>query len=209
MPLITPRLVFLHLPKTGGTWIRAALPRAGIQCRNVGQYNGHVIPRARAKRGRLVFTFVRETVSWYGSYWAFKTKRDGWGVRSDPGPRQHINTFDADCRAETFEEFICNVLELWPGHYTREYIEPFTAAADVVGRYEHLADDLVQILQRADEPFDEERLRLTHPQRVTGRGIRFAGRLWLPDNLRDRLVESEPGAASRPPGGQPDGYESR
>jgi len=71
--LIFPTAVFLHVPKTGGKWVKAAVANAGLE---FTEWNAHgdihndlsYCPH----RDRFVFAFVREPLSLYQSYWRFK-----------------------------------------------------------------------------------------------------------------------------------------
>lgn len=58
--------VFLHVPKTGGTWIRAALRLSGTieqEFKDHLHFNG--LPEDVKKSNRMVFAFVRNPWDWY------------------------------------------------------------------------------------------------------------------------------------------------
>jgi hypothetical protein len=160
--LIFDRAIFLHVPKTGGTWVKAAAANAGLRFEEHlvdGDIHGDLsycpFP------DRFIFAFVREPLSLYKAYWRFKLKQ-GWDERSP---------FDKDCKAPTFAAFVENVLRREPAWCTRMfegYVGPPEREIDFVGRYESLADDLVEALRLSGAAFDEQALRATAPVNVSG-----------------------------------------
>lgn len=180
MALVLPHSIFLHVPKTGGTWVRTAIDRAGIPNResNRGQeplgFRFHTDLTNTTDRGplnltfrrrpgtwyipggRFCFAFVRNPLDWYRSYWAHRMRK-GWK------PRHKI---DSVCASDEFETFVGHMLEKFPG-YVSELYELYTGPeADeigFVGRQENLVPDLIRALRDAGEPFDEGRIRETGP----------------------------------------------
>ncbi len=156
--LIFKNAVFLHVPKTGGTWVKAAVSNAGIEFEEYlvdGDIHGDL--SYCPFRDRFIFAFVREPLSVYQAYWRFKTMV-GWDQR---------NPFDMDCAAPTFHTFVENVLRLEPAWCSRMFEDYVgrTVADEIsfVGRYEALADDLVRALGMIGASFDEPALRATPP----------------------------------------------
>jgi len=178
--LLLPKSVFIHIPKTGGMWVRQAIINAGIPAREkcckwhegtnaewgLGKNgerlpNPHVCLHAAAHdidpQGRFTFAFVRHPLDFYISYWCFK-KRSGW----DMG-----NGIDRNVCHETFDGFVRDCLRIMPSGkglatYTYEwFLDEAGWTLDFVGKQESLADDLVRALRLAGETFDEEALRRT------------------------------------------------
>jgi hypothetical protein len=159
--LIFQNAVFLHVPKTGGTWVKAAAVNAGLTFDEYlvdGDVHGDLsycpFP------SRFLFAFVREPLSLYRSYWRFKA-RAGW----DP-----LNPFDVDVAASSFESFVENVLRVKPAWCTRmfeDYVGPPPQEINFIGRFESLVEDLVRALRRAGEAFDERAIRETPPVNVS------------------------------------------
>ena len=173
--MLTPRVFFLHVPKTGGTWATQALIAAGVPCRAVeipsrNHYaeHGHVwladiVPDERL----LSVAFVRHPLDWWRSVWAHRM-REGWLF-----PNHEI---DSRASSTDFAEFVEMVIEHLPG-FLDGFFERFTGPPErpiaFVGRFERLVDDLVLALRLAGEPFDEVALR-THPPQNVGTYDRFA-----------------------------------
>jgi hypothetical protein len=179
--------VFLHVPKTGGTWVREALRAGGVAVEPVDPDEPHTELDACPCPQKFKIAFVRHPLSVYQSYWRFK-KTDGWDRR---------NPFDGACASGSFASFVENVLAKYPGWCSRRF-ESFVGVAgaeiEFVGRCERLADDLVRALRAAGEPFDEARLRETPPVNVSVWPIEDAR--W-PDNLAERVLTSESDALER------------
>ena len=142
------RFVFLHIPKTGGSWVSQAMANAGIELDELGAH-----PQGAEVEigGRFTFAFVREPLSWFGSAWKFhrRVSLSHWPTIND--------WIDLD-----FPGFVDGMVVSSPGYlseYFRAFIGPPEDQIDFVGRYEQLADDLVTALRSAGQDFDEDALR--------------------------------------------------
>ncbi len=187
--LILKNAVFLHVPKTGGSWVKAAIRNAGIDAEEYivdGDLHGDLSYCPFPER--FVFAFVREPLSLYESYWRFKTA-GAWDTR---------NPFDMECGAPTFAAFVDNVLRLEPAWCSRmfeDYVGRTPAdEVDFVGRFESLADDLVRALQLSGTTFDEQRVRATPPINVST--VTRERARWTPE-LATRVSASEQRAILR------------
>ncbi|MDE1942848.1 MAG: hypothetical protein KGI47_06860 [Betaproteobacteria bacterium] len=180
--LILKNSCFIHVPKTGGTWVRHALLKAGADFEYY-TLNGtsHISLADCPCPERFKFAFVRHPLGLYKSYWQFKMTY-GW----DDG-----NALDNACRTDSFREFILGVTSRFPGAYgngLNDMIGPEDRPIEFVGRYENLLEDLVTALTRAGESFDEARLRAAAPVNVSDK-LRFPAR-YTPD-LVERVVAVE------------------
>jgi Sulfotransferase family len=153
--LILANAVFLHVPKTGGTWVREALHASGAA---FDEYfvdgDQHADLSYCPCPDKLKFAFVRHPCGVYASYWRFKMA-EGWDLR---------NPFDAECAATSFPDFVQGVLNKQPGWCSRmfeDYVGPPDRQIEFIGRFERLPDDLVHALRLAGEAFDERALRET------------------------------------------------
>ncbi len=157
MPLLLNRSAFLHIPKTGGTWVRNVLSEMGLVRRLLlyrdpalsieGVVPSHHTIIKDEDRPAVVFAFVRHPLTWYRSYWAWKSRMFAWNP---------YNPLDRSCASADFETFVRNVIEVYPdGYLTRAY-PFFLRHCTHAGRFEFLATDLMKILDLAGEPYDAE-----------------------------------------------------
>ena len=121
--IVTDRFVFLHLHKSGGTFVNEALLRFVPGARAVGYH----LPRRfvpPADQGKPVLGTVRNPWSYYVSWYAFQAAR--------PEPNNLFRILSDDRRLG-FEPTIRNMLELGSGG---DRLEPLIAAlpADYSGR---------------------------------------------------------------------------
>jgi hypothetical protein len=140
--------------------------------------------------GRFTFAFVREPLSWYGSWWQFRRMED-------PSHRMKafFNLFPPDRFVNLpFEQFVAGCVDWVPGYVSRlyrGYVGPPEAPIDFVGRFERLADDLVLALRTAGQDFDEEALRSFPPVNVS------APMPACSQEVRERLMVAEREAYER------------
>ncbi|MGA9285448.1 MAG: hypothetical protein WBV85_08395 [Solirubrobacteraceae bacterium] len=161
---LTEKMIFFHLPKTGGTWAEMAIQAAGVAITYPGALgdqpysaHGHANLDDVAAGDRFSVAFVRHPLYWWRSYWGHRM-RTGW--RSDNG-------LDVAAASNDFNEFIVGVLEYREG-YVSELVSQFVGTpvqkVDFVGRFEHLIDDLCTALRLGGESFSEAAIRAYPPQ---------------------------------------------
>jgi len=159
--LILPHSCFLHVPKTGGSWVKQAIIAAGIPAREHSREGyTHLGIADCPEPGLFRFAFVRNPLGLYRSYWQYKMTV-GW----DPA-----NALDQRCRSDDFATFVSAVLLAFPGIYARslcDYVGPPEAPIEFVGHYENLVEDLVQALTLAGERFDASAIRELPPSNVS------------------------------------------
>lgn len=171
MCLLTKNAAFMHIPKTGGSWVTKALENAGLNPKRiVSRYpheatsnvegSIHCIPtwdeEFLSKEHK--FCFVRHPINWYTSFWAFRMHREFW-VMDEP--------FQANTMAGSFHEFLDNVLKRYPYGYLTYMFGMYTYVATRVGKTENLRNNLVELLDLAGEDYDKEALLATPRQLVT------------------------------------------
>ena len=195
--MCTSRTTFYHIPKTGGTWVKLAMRRSGLEVgrarehRRVGHPFGlkreHATPatvRDEYKEDRLSFCFVRHPVEWLRSSWAFRYRTQGMGKTAP------IH----DLWVDEFQLFVLAVLEHLPGYVTQlyqYYIGLDADGIDFIGRQESLADDLVRVLALAGEAFDEETLRSVPPRNVAAARPEVARLCTLDPSVERQVLDSE------------------
>lgn len=159
--LILPHSCFLHVPKTGGSWVKQAIFAAGIPAREHSRDGyTHLGISDCPQPGLFRFAFVRNPLGLYRSYWQFKMTV-GWDA---------ANTLDQRCRSDDFATFVTSVLASFPGVYAqslRDYVGPPEAPIEFIGRFENLVEDLVQALTLAGEHFDAAAVRQLPPSNVS------------------------------------------
>ena len=170
--------VFLHIPKTGGNWVRGVLEKLDLIEGEIGHKHSDVdrvlfepyfntgwLVRLKQQYRKqcpifdppFLFCFVRHPLSWYESWFKYMSQpkrnwRD-WPRRKGPldwHPNAPINgTGD-----KGFNRFVQNVMEYFPGYVTQLYGWYTKRGVDFVGHQESLREDMVELLQRLDVEFD-------------------------------------------------------
>lgn len=159
MALFLPqqRLLILHIPHTGGTWIKAALSSWGVGFEQADGLGDHNLPEAYDHPGVARAVFIRHPVTWLESMW--RGHHGGWPV-DRPGTAMVRERYWSPNRLlgrlfgeRDFEAFIRRYLEEQPGFVGR-MVEWFVGPpgwpkVDFVGRQERLRDHLVELLRKS------------------------------------------------------------
>lgn len=172
MPHMNDRLLFYHIPKTGGRWVLSAMKRGGVPgvgraprisgiVHPFGLRRHHTTPLGISdeyKKSHFQFCFVRRPFEWYRSFWCYRMRTQ------DPDPHFPLDALWSD----NFESFLENVLAVYPnGFLTQMYqyfVGPDNTWMDFVGRQENLQNDLVRAMALAgQDDVDEKRLRHLKP----------------------------------------------
>lgn len=158
MPIATDKIVFLHIPKAGGTWIHNLLMHLNIGAYNIGHRHEHfpnifsTYPRKFFEE-RLCFTVVRHPIYWYQSRWAFRLK-NGW---------QAMHPLDWNCASNNFHQFVDNMIKYMPNGWCNDeysrYIDFEPQLIKFIGRCETLADDFIKVMRMAGHDIDEQIVR--------------------------------------------------
>jgi hypothetical protein len=206
MAYINDRMIFYHVPKTGGKWVAEAMLKCGLmdgvgEGRFFGEKEGkkpegrpfalsrqHSTPTAmldRFKEGRYQFCFVRRPFEWLRSFWCHRLRTG----------RKRKSHFPMDqCLDGDFSQFLRNVVRERPGFIGQMYqcyVGPENNWMDFVGCYERLADDLVVALNQAGCEFDEDTLRSTPPVNVSAQNPEFGGQATAPAGLVKAVEQAE------------------
>jgi len=149
----------MHLPKTGGMWMKHAVGSAGIPIwRPDPLWDQEYSPHGHAQLGDVTFddrfsvAFVRHPLDWWRSYWGHRM-REGWLMHEE---------IDATARSGDFNEFVTRAVTRFPGHVgdlVRRFVGYPSPQVDFVGRFEHLVDDTCTALRLGGEPFSETVIR--------------------------------------------------
>jgi hypothetical protein len=199
--LLLPHSVFIHVPKTAGQWVAEALENAGVETEPLGPVHAspdEVLEDRRCGSRPVVFTFVRDPLTWYQSMWAHRMDEE-WEPIDDPEwfSQAWIDVwedFTRSTRSDRFEDFVENALERYPRGFVSSLYARYTSGCTHIGRQETIVDDVVRILELAGEEFDGERLARTKPKNVRGSTKwRQKAAAYTPE-LADRIRRVEAGA---------------
>jgi len=101
--LLPSNALFLHIPKTGGSWVEQALREIGVQIEQPATIHGvtyrHSLLSMFQEQYPYVFTFVRHPLSWYESWWKYQS--GAWTVW-EPGvwhPQRSLEKCREEVRA--------------------------------------------------------------------------------------------------------------
>jgi len=162
MAIQTDKSIFYHIPKTGGTWVKAAIQHSGLRYENCkhlhrehpfGLLRAHATPTGTEAEG-FSFCFVRHPVAWYRSFWCYRAER--FAIH---GPKRDMS-FPADhCWDTDPGQFAHNLMDAFPGGFVTQLYQFYVHDVDYVGQQETLREDLVEALTLAGEDFDAEAVR--------------------------------------------------
>lgn len=165
--------LFLHIPKTGGTWVERALERCGIATEHAEPEKTATIRHGLLyhfkRTSSFTFTFVRHPLSWYESWWKYQA---GLWQTFEPGV-WHPQRVLEDCASDNFSEFIQKCIQHEPAYVSRMYEwyigPPHWSAVDFVGRCERLREDLGTVLRTLGYEFDQQTLDSTPRAHVSSK----------------------------------------
>lgn len=182
MALVLPHSIFIHIPKTGGSWVRHAIKRCGIPVQERGpehvgrnQITHAAIKQVHKKyrKNRLAFAFIRHPVSWLKSKWAYAIARGKLKVERRTGVDRCLHR-----DLNVFLERLLDTNAALPTHSMLHRIGWNNSNGTwkntiknkvLVGRNETLSQDLARFLKKAGESFDQQILMSTKRVRVVGK----------------------------------------
>ena len=212
---LTNGAVFLHIPKTGGSFVQQALREQGLiesyladmhhdmdrmlyqERFGAGRdFLRHLVERRlRPDKVGLLdsyrFCFVRHPLTWLESFWRWKTGNDrGWEDLGDPSDirRWHPLWGLHGLDTSNFATFVRGVLKVRPGFVTELYSYYTKYGVSYIGQQETLIDDLVEVLKTTNANFDEDRLR-SYQRINSSRGL--AEECTWDEDLREEILVAE------------------
>jgi len=184
---VTQRMIFVHVPKTGGSWVTEAVRSAGVPAWAPAPTSGrddpvhaHADLREVAASDRFSVAFVRHPLDWWRSYWGHRM-RAGWD------PASGID----DAASDDFNEFVVKVLDRGEWSFdrvVRRFVGLPSPSVDFVGRFEHLLEDTCDALRLAGEEFSTDAITRLAPANANDYG-RFPA-AYRPE-VAARLAEAE------------------
>jgi hypothetical protein len=160
MALVTDKMLFIHVPKTAGSYIRSFMPSLGLQCRESGQFEiedhfsiSQVLIAHPELGDRFSFGFVRHPVAWIASRYFYAVKTNfGEKMNRQTDAAAH---WMASCWADDVDSFVDRCLERHPGIATRTMFTLLGLWTKnpvyFVGRTEKLHNDLIKSISLARE----------------------------------------------------------
>lgn len=175
--------VFLHVPKTAGSFVQQVLWDLDLVQRKLGTHDSHdrvfwydrfhhrdkvfrnlirsvtgLAPKVSPNGFR--FCFVREPLSWYVSCWRFMKSRN-WRREGDERNPYHWNPLEMlnGLGSDDFNEFVYNLNRRRPGFVTELYGWYARPTTDFVGKIENLTVDLRKALRLMNVEVDLNYLR--------------------------------------------------
>jgi hypothetical protein len=218
--IATPRFVFLHLHKSGGTFVNECLLRYVPGARPLGYH----LPRSMLPVEYLslpVLGFVRNPWSYYVSWHAFQAARPQpnplFRVLSDGGRLDFAATIDRMLELGRDERLLESVVAALPDRYTNRGLNlPGFALAPIrgsglgfyaylfgyiygagtngpqrIGRMEQLRPDLLDLLAWAGEPVGEDLRRHVLEAAPSNTSGHAAYASYYPDELRHLVAERD------------------
>lgn len=163
MPIVTDKCVFLHVPKTGGTWVKHAMTVLGLNPIDMGdqhEHFPHILKYESAEffEKRFVFAMVRHPITWYQSKWAFRLKH-GW---------QPQHPLDWECASNDFHQFVDNLISFAPTGWCTWLFDAYTnpprvngrrSFVNYVGRMENLVEDFITAMKLAGHDINVNKTR--------------------------------------------------
>lgn len=143
---ILPNSAFLHIPKTGGSWVFQSLIKMDL----VESSFGHIpITKLKELTEKPVFAFVRNPVTWYQSRWSARNAREQGSVLDfkNKNEKRHFNIW------------VGRVIEEMPGRVTKmykRYLGDKFDSVEHIGFTESLEGDLGYFLSRLKEKHNPE-----------------------------------------------------
>jgi hypothetical protein len=185
--------VFLHVPKTGGEWVKLLLQELDLIEAPLGHQHsdwersfwhdklhrdlkvarylfrravGSSRAQARIDPNCFRFCFIREPLRWYESYWRFMQSLNwNWKTWGDERDphRWHPCSMLNELEDADFNSFMHGVNRKRPGFVTEMYGWYVRPGIGFVGKTENLREDLIRALRLMNVQVDVERVLLASP----------------------------------------------
>lgn len=128
--LIENKILFLHIPRTGGEWFISAIKNAGVNFEIVGNKHDNIFVNKDLyflleNKNIKTITFIRHPAEWYKAYWELKNKANGlmgsWNLFETNAIWHPTWKIDNECYAKNFNDFIEKCIENLPSFVSYLY----------------------------------------------------------------------------------------
>jgi hypothetical protein len=217
--ITTERFVFLHLHKSGGTFINECLLRFLPEARHIGYHLPRTMTPPEAAH-LPVLGFVRNPWSYYVSWYSFQSERPNpnflFRILSDDGRLDFENTLRNMLGLGAGSIRLDMVLRALPSAYSNQglnlphfalapirdtrlgfyaylYRYLYTGAGEpvTVGRLEELRDEFLPMLASVGQPVGEEMRRYVEKEGPRNISIHTEYTEYYSDALRDLVAERD------------------
>jgi hypothetical protein len=199
--IINNKFCFLHIPKTGGNWVRTVLRESGIKQIKSNEISKHatydllVTQKTKSIFSRYsnreinYFCVVRHPLLWYQSWFNYQHTRGwkNWGEGGNLNPRKwHCLSPLNMPPQKDFNEFLTLVNRNTPGFLTHLYYSYTLPSNARVLKNENLREDVFQLNRQWRLGIDEELILNTKTINASKKSNIF----WTEKNLVD-TIENE------------------
>ena len=156
--IINKKAVFIHLPKTGGSFLRNVITKFNedsVDDRSKGWHR--TLDSHDLSKYDYTFSIVRNPITWYESVWkhicAVNHTRIGWGNE------EHQLSFLHQYHDPVFSRFIDNVIANCPGYYSESlkgFIGDNYDSVNYIAKTETLYHDACRIMDALDIKYDTQ-----------------------------------------------------
>lgn len=176
--IIENKLLFIHVPKTGGSYIRS-LCSNNFTCKETGSFSTHdhysiteCINNNPDVKKYISFGFVRHPVSWIKSRWSWAIISDfNTKVEKEIDAQQH---WLAQCWDLDFQQFIKKYINNGIPYCSQTYIDKLGIdkddEVDFIFKYENISYDIFNLFNEYNINIDKEKLNLKK-RRVGSQGM--------------------------------------
>jgi hypothetical protein len=202
--------IFLHIPKTGGSFVNRVIKDTGLFVRSIGVEDHADVARVLApvttcKRDILryyfkwcigaypgknpfMFTFVRHPLSWYESW--FKHCYPNFHYQGDEREWHPVRCLNGLGNPD-FNNFVRGIAQKFPGFVTEMFSQYTRPPVAFIGKQENLTEDLITVLKQLDPEVDEDFIRKYSLVNVSAEQHRKpTDVVWDPD-LRKQIYQLE------------------